>query len=302
MQRHLALAERTVSAEAKVFSAELTTATPLNAKASSTESTGVVVPKARTSSSDSDAATALNGTASTAELTAAAAAPGAKASSTESTTTTALNAKASSTEPTSASALGAVQALDSVEFYSLSEQSQVNGMEAETFAADTKMKELAENDIYEVEAILDDRQVRRAKVTTTEYLIKWVGYPMEDCTWEPKKNILDQNMVQRYVVDKIYNSLVTRPSVFMSNTASNRVLQALAVGRQHLDKLISEAKIDTRPPAYIRRLCPFCRTSFRQVQSLSSHLKTHSSAIDFDLLKEAALVVEEAWYSQGSLM
>ena len=41
------------------------------------------------------------------------------------------------------------------------------------------------SDEYEVEKIVDKR-VKNGKV---EYKIKWVGYSMQECTWEPLKNL-----------------------------------------------------------------------------------------------------------------
>ena len=41
------------------------------------------------------------------------------------------------------------------------------------------------SDKYEVEKIVDKR-IKNGKV---EYKIKWVGYSMEECTWEPLKNL-----------------------------------------------------------------------------------------------------------------
>ena len=41
------------------------------------------------------------------------------------------------------------------------------------------------SDEYEVEKIVDKR-IKNGKV---EYKIKWVGYSMEECTWEPLKNL-----------------------------------------------------------------------------------------------------------------
>jgi hypothetical protein len=38
---------------------------------------------------------------------------------------------------------------------------------------------------YEVEQILDHRIHRRQK----QYLVKWVGYPLHDATWESARNI-----------------------------------------------------------------------------------------------------------------
>jgi hypothetical protein len=42
-----------------------------------------------------------------------------------------------------------------------------------------------ENDEYEVEKILD----HRSKHHRTEYLVKWVGYPEHDASWEPEGNL-----------------------------------------------------------------------------------------------------------------
>ena len=51
------------------------------------------------------------------------------------------------------------------------------------------------SDEYEVEKIVDKR-VKNGKV---EYKIKWVGYPMSDCTWEPLKNLENiQKMIDDY--------------------------------------------------------------------------------------------------------
>ena len=41
------------------------------------------------------------------------------------------------------------------------------------------------SDEYEVEKIVDKR-IKNGKV---EYKIKWVGYSMQECTWEPLKNL-----------------------------------------------------------------------------------------------------------------
>jgi hypothetical protein len=38
---------------------------------------------------------------------------------------------------------------------------------------------------FEVEKILDKRERRQGRRSTTEYLIKWKGYPEYDATWEP---------------------------------------------------------------------------------------------------------------------
>jgi hypothetical protein len=42
---------------------------------------------------------------------------------------------------------------------------------------------------YEVEAVLQHRELKRGKRTMTQYLIKWKGYGHEHNTWEPEKNL-----------------------------------------------------------------------------------------------------------------
>ena len=38
---------------------------------------------------------------------------------------------------------------------------------------------------YDVEAILDVKRVGRG----VKYLVKWLGYPVEENTWEPRQNL-----------------------------------------------------------------------------------------------------------------
>ena len=42
---------------------------------------------------------------------------------------------------------------------------------------------------FEVEAILEHRDLRRGGRTRREYLIKWLGYGPEHNTWEPERNV-----------------------------------------------------------------------------------------------------------------
>ena len=43
---------------------------------------------------------------------------------------------------------------------------------------------------FEVERILDKRIRKREKRGTTEYLVKWKGYPDHDATWESKTGLI----------------------------------------------------------------------------------------------------------------
>ena len=42
---------------------------------------------------------------------------------------------------------------------------------------------------YEVERIIGHRRIQKGRTATTQYLIKWLGYPMYECTWEPLKHL-----------------------------------------------------------------------------------------------------------------
>jgi hypothetical protein len=50
---------------------------------------------------------------------------------------------------------------------------------------------------YEVETILDKRTLKGK----TQYLIKWIGYPLHDATWEPANHLKNaKEKVKEYEV------------------------------------------------------------------------------------------------------
>lgn len=53
-------------------------------------------------------------------------------------------------------------------------------------------------DVYDVEKIRDDRMFRGKK----QYLIKWVGYPETDNTWEFESNLFCSEILEAYENDK----------------------------------------------------------------------------------------------------
>lgn len=42
---------------------------------------------------------------------------------------------------------------------------------------------------YEVDYLLDVRVTHMERGSRSEYLVKWVGYPIWDITWEPEQNL-----------------------------------------------------------------------------------------------------------------
>ena len=48
------------------------------------------------------------------------------------------------------------------------------------------------DEVWEVERIVKERSTRRGRngVMRTEYLVKWVGYPEWEMTWEPARNLV----------------------------------------------------------------------------------------------------------------
>lgn len=51
-----------------------------------------------------------------------------------------------------------------------------------------------EEEIYDVERIIKDRVFRGKK----QYLIKWLGYPESECTWEDEDNIYCDDLKVEY--------------------------------------------------------------------------------------------------------
>ena len=43
---------------------------------------------------------------------------------------------------------------------------------------------------YEVEKIVGHRKMTKGRAAgTMQYLVKWIGYPMYECTWEPLQHL-----------------------------------------------------------------------------------------------------------------
>ena len=52
---------------------------------------------------------------------------------------------------------------------------------------------------FEVEQILDYRERKVGRGTRKEYLVKWIGYPLEDSEWLPVRNLKNcQESIDEY--------------------------------------------------------------------------------------------------------
>ena len=55
---------------------------------------------------------------------------------------------------------------------------------------------------YEVEKILDKREIKRGRNRIIQYLIKWKGYPEYESTWEPMTNLINApDIIREYEMD-----------------------------------------------------------------------------------------------------
>jgi hypothetical protein len=53
--------------------------------------------------------------------------------------------------------------------------------------------------LYEVERIVDHREVRKGRGKRMEFLIRWSGYSEADDSWEPRQ-MLDHSIILRQMI------------------------------------------------------------------------------------------------------
>ena len=145
--------------------------------------------------------------------------------------------------------------------------------------------------IYQVEEILDERRGNGGR----EYFIRWRGFTVEDCTWEPERNILNPNFVRKYEIDRVTEKMVVTEDAKINSSVTSRVVAALGVGAGILR---------TIPPGRVkrletkRRLCPFCSIVFQDRLAFMGHVKIHNSQRNYEIIREAARLVNVEWYEE----
>jgi len=144
--------------------------------------------------------------------------------------------------------------------------------------------------IFEVEAIIDDRTIGNGG---REYCIKWKGFTLNDCTWEPERNIFDPNFIRQYKMEKLLKEIEATPEAKIPLSPSAKVAAALAFGLKRVWSIPLKRK---RLAKTCKRLCPFCCQSFNDGIGVLSHMKIHSTLSNFAIIRDAARVLDIAWY------
>jgi hypothetical protein len=144
--------------------------------------------------------------------------------------------------------------------------------------------------IFEVEAIIDDRTIGNGG---RKYCIKWKGFSLNDCTWEPERNIFDPNFIRQYKMERLLKEIEATPEAKIPLSPSAKVAAALAVGLKRVWSIPLKRK---RLAKTCKRLCPFCCQSFNDGIGVLSHMKIHSTLSNFAIIRDAARVLDIAWY------
>ena len=144
--------------------------------------------------------------------------------------------------------------------------------------------------IFEVEAIIDDRTIGNGG---REYCIKWKGFTLNDCTWEPERNIFDPNFIRQYKMEKLLKEIEATREAKIPLSPSAKVAAALAVSLKRVWSIPLKRK---RLAKTCKRLCPFCCQSFNDGIGVLSHMKIHSTLSNFAIIRDAARVLDIAWY------
>ena len=144
--------------------------------------------------------------------------------------------------------------------------------------------------IYEAERIVDEH-VRSAKSSgATHYLVKWKG--TDETTWEPARNILNQNLVSIFYATRAASKLRKTAQAKDPSSFTSKMIAVLEKG----EKILKANIHNPSSPGKRRRICPFCRQHFREASSYTGHVRLHSTVENFKTIKEIAKIAESDWF------
>ncbi len=141
--------------------------------------------------------------------------------------------------------------------------------------------------IFIVDKILDHRINKHG---AKEYLIKWKGFGDDENTWEIQKNILDTNILRKYLAQNLIDKLQATSEANVQGSDTCRVIEIMKEGIHLLNTMLT-----ITPPKPRKNRCPFCFQDFN-MSGIGPHLKLHSEQPNFDLLKQVTKIADIDWY------
>lgn len=170
---------------------------------------------------------------------------------------------------------------------------------AEYLAEGSEEDNVLPEGVYQIAQILDERKASGGVGSGSEYLIKWKGFPVEESTWEPERNILNKSFVNFYKCEKLEEQLKAT-SEYTKQTASvtRTMVEALRYRKEELEKELIQMKPRGEETATNKqRVCPFCLTS-KNVMALAGHMKAHCNEPNYEIIREAARLIQPDWYQK----
>jgi hypothetical protein len=143
--------------------------------------------------------------------------------------------------------------------------------------------------IYEAERILDEK-TRSSRQGATHFLVKWKG--TDETTWEPARNILNQNLVSIFYATRAATKLRKTGEAKDPSSFTSKMIALLDKG----EKILKANIHNPSSPGKKRRICPFCRQHFREASSFSGHVRLHSAVENYKTIKECSKIIESNWF------
>ena len=166
--------------------------------------------------------------------------------------------------------------------------SRINTQDSVKPLLDSPSKFDGKGTIFTVERIIDNRVLKNG---AKEYLIKWKGFNDEENTWENERNILDTNILRKYLAQTTFKRLRSSPEANIMNSTTSRVMKVLETGMHFLD---TSLMIKSYKGQKVK--CPFCFMNFGS-NGLGPHINfNHSKEKNFEIIKSVAKLADIEWY------